>query len=199
MGQAKQRATALTAWQNSLSADERIVASVSGTVYERFVKALEATGMCYRISFFLTEYLANQHAIHVDPIVGFVNDGESEAMASHAWVEFGGKKIDLGLTLTKDSDAQPSGPLLILDRQFTAGRAIYTYHYQRNANAERQIQILLQKPKFDIRYKEIIRIKELEHEAMQRIARNKELIRDFLDTAPDGFSYEAIKQLVMAR
>ena len=152
--------------------------------------------MCYRLAFFLTEYLANQHAINVNPIVGFINDGDTEIMASHGWVEFGGKKIDLSLTLTSYPDAVPPGPLLILDRRFTVGRT-YTYHYQRNTKAQRLVQALLQHPKVDLHSREIILIKEREHEEMQRIVGNKELMRDYLDTAHDGLDYEAIRQMVL--
>jgi hypothetical protein len=42
--------------------------------------------------FFLAAYLLQEHSIQVQPVVGFANDGESEVMVSHAWVEFGGKK-----------------------------------------------------------------------------------------------------------
>jgi hypothetical protein len=31
-------------------------------------------------------------------MVGWVNDGETDAMASHAWIEIGSKKIDIALT-----------------------------------------------------------------------------------------------------
>ena len=49
--------------------------------------------MCYRISFFLQEFLSEKNGISVDIVIGYVNDGESEIMASHAWLEYESKKI----------------------------------------------------------------------------------------------------------
>ncbi len=53
-------------------------------------------GLPYRISFFLQEFLRETHDISVDVVVGYVNDGESDIMASHAWLEYNGKKLTLG-------------------------------------------------------------------------------------------------------
>lgn len=195
MGQAKQKAAAVAEWEKSLSPEERIVLNVARRLHEKFVMALGATGVCYRTSFFLSEYLAKEHGINVDTIVGFINDGEGDVMASHAWVEVSGKKIDLGLTLTEHPDAQPPGPLLILDRRFTQGRAIYTYHSERSPQALRAVERLLADLNLDAGMKEMLRYKEVEHETMQRIAKEKSF-RQYLDAAPDGIDYEAMRKLI---
>jgi hypothetical protein len=136
--------------------------------------------------------LAQRFHIHVDPVVGYVNDGEGEVMASHAWVEFGAKKIDLSLTLTERPDIQPSGPLLVLDRPLTKGRAVYTYHRERGPSAARQVQELMKDPTF----RDALLHKEAEHERMGMIARDRTLMLQYLDSAPDGFGYEQLAQRV---
>jgi hypothetical protein len=186
MGEAKRKAAALASWQSTLSPEERIIYAVSKAAYEKIVKKLGAVGVCYRISFFVSAYLLEERGIHIEPIVGYVNDGETDVMASHAWLEHGGKKIDLSLTLTEHPDIQPPGPLVILDRQFSAGRAVYTYHRERSLAALREVEELMR----DLGYKDTLVHKEAEHRRMEAIANNAALIRDYLDAAPDGFGYE---------
>jgi hypothetical protein len=192
MGEAKKKAAALAGWQDKLSPEERIVSAVSQAAYDKIVRRLGAIGVCYRISFFLTEFLLQEHGIRIEPIVGYVNDGESEVMASHAWVEFGGKKIDLSLTLTERPHVQPPGPLVILDRQFKFGRAAYTYHRERSPAALRRVEELMRVPA----YNEVVLHKEAEHRQMEAIARSPTLIRVYLDAAPDGLGYEELARRI---
>lgn len=188
MGQAKQKSAQLAQWKGSLSADERVIFSVSESAYANIVRALGATGICYRISLFLSAYLLNEHGIQVEPVVGFVCDGESELMASHAWIECNGRKTDLGLTLTENPDAQPPGALIILDREFGHGRAKYTYHRERSPAANRIIEEFMRDPAYSL----IVRHKEAEHEKMTAIAKSPRLIREYLDAAPDGLDYQKL-------
>jgi hypothetical protein len=119
MGQAKKRAAELATWLETLSTDERKVFAVARAAYEKIVKAQNATGMCYRMTFFMTAYLTKELSTQVEPVVGYINDGSDDLMISHAWVEIGGKKTDINLTMTEHPQAQLTGPLLILDREFT--------------------------------------------------------------------------------
>jgi hypothetical protein len=191
MGQAKQNAKALADWTATLSEDERTIVDVAQRVYRAIVLPLEVTGMCYRLAFFLAEFLRDRHGIEVMPVVAFVNDGEDDVMASHAWVEFNSKKTDLSLTKTEHAGQQLTGSLLILDRVFTKGEATYSYHRERDTAA----LALVAKLQADPQYSAFVQAKEKEHAAMLAIARAPGSIRGYLDSAPDGFGYEALAKL----
>jgi hypothetical protein len=192
MGEAKRKASQLAAWLETLAPDEWQVFAVARAAYERIVKALGATGMCYRMSFFLTTYLAQERGVRVDPVVGYVNDGTGDTMISHAWVELGGKKTDITLTMTEHAEAQPTGALLILGREMRKGRATYTYHRERSADALREITELMR----DSRLRHGLLAKEAEHERMIAIAKDLELMRKYLDVAPDGLGYEKLSGMI---
>jgi hypothetical protein len=102
------------------------------------------------------------------------------------------QKIDLSLTITEHPEAQPSGSLVVLDRNMTTGRAIYTYHRERSAAAVRAAQQLMRDPEFG----HLIRHKEGEHEQMVTISKTPEAMRAYLDGAPDGRDYEALAQRI---
>lgn len=192
MGQAKQKAKALEVWRNSLSPQEGILAEVAYAAYRRFVQPRRATGICYRMTFFLAAHLQIAHDIQTSPIVGFVNDGTGDAMASHAWLEYGGKKTDISLTFTADPTAQPSGPLLILDRVFHSGVTNYSYHLQRSTMGQKIIDGLMS----DKSISHLIAHKEQEHQDMERTSKSLDAIIEYLDNAPDGFNYKAMAQLI---
>jgi hypothetical protein len=193
MGQAKQKQAALANWKGSLSANERTIFAVAEAVHKNIVKALGATGMCYRIAFFLADVLRDKHDITTEPVVGFVNDGESALMVSHAWIEFDGKKTDVSLTQTENPAVQLPGPLLLLDRAFGTSRANYTYHREQSEASSRLIESL----KGDSRYAEAVRHKEREHQRMAEIAASWPAIRAYLDSAPDGLGYAALANRVL--
>ncbi|WP_315718604.1 MULTISPECIES: hypothetical protein [unclassified Bradyrhizobium] len=190
MGQAKARTASLTQWRALLDPSEQIVFDVAFRTYERFVKPRAATGMCYRMAFFLTAYLAERHGLRVDPVVGFVNDGTDDLMISHAWIELGGKKTDISLTIT--GQANIPGPLLILDREVTRGLATYTYHRERGAVAEMIEQEFLANP----RGREVVIHKRSEHAQMMAIAADTSSIVPYLNAAPDGLGYRQIAAVI---
>ncbi len=190
MGQAKQKQGALLTWKESLSQDERTVFAVAEAVHKNIVKALGVTGMCYRLAFFLADFLRQEHGIIAEPVVGYLNDGESELMISHAWIEFNGKKTDLSLTQTENPAAQLPGPLLILDRAFGTSRANYTYHREQTEASARLVGMLTSDP----RYRDAVRNKELEHQRMAEIALSWSAMRQYLDAAPDRMGYGALAE-----
>ncbi len=165
--------------------------AVAQATYERIIKARGATGICYRMTIFLTLHLAEGHNIRVEPIVGYINDGTDEIMISHAWIEFGGKKTDISLTRTAHPKAQPTGSLIILDREISRGRASFTYH--RNLSAAPPVpKELLADPRFRL----MLQHKEIEHARMAEIAKNLKSMRTYLDAAPDGFGYEQFASII---
>jgi hypothetical protein len=189
MGQAKIKAAQLAEWKSGLSVKEKVIADVSQAVVKNILKPFNVTGGCYRISFFLTEFLKDRHEISVQPIIGYVDDGAGDVMSSHAWIEFEYKKIDLTLAQT---EGLPTGDVVILDRVYAQGRGNYTYHLKRSAAADDIIRKLLNDPEF----KTVIEHKEREHAQMYAIAQERERMRAYLDAAPDGLNYQALANLI---
>lgn len=149
--------------------------------------------MCYRLAFFLTTLLRVEHGIEVEPVVGYVNDGDGEAMASHAWIEFANKRTDLSLAFTEHPDVQHPGEALILDRVVRAGHR-YTHHRSRTPAALAAAAYAAS----DTRFAEALAHKEAEHIAMVARAKDSQLMRAYLDAAPDGFDFERLAGLVRA-
>lgn len=194
MGEAKRRARRLYQWRQSLSAEDRVVAEVAIRAFDRFVDRFRATGMCYRLSFFLTEYLWEEHGIQAEPVVGYINDGTTRLMASHAWIESSGRRTDISLVHTDNPEVQLSGELIILGEVLKSGTR-YTYHREQNQEALEAIEEL----ELDPRFSAIVLQKRLEHTAMVERGRSAEERRRFLDSAPDGLTYAVLANLTRGR
>jgi hypothetical protein len=184
VGEAKKKAARLSAWRNGLSDAEKVVVKAATQTYERFIVATQATGMCYRMAFFLSTYLRCEHAITAPAIVGYVHDGTGDVMTSHAWIEFNGKKTDISLTMTDEPSVQLQGQLIVLDQVLTDGHA-YTYHRAQNDAALRALETIHADPRF----RPLAARKDREHEMMTDIARDPDRMLSFLNGAPDGFDY----------
>ena len=122
MGQARQRKLesqkfeALDrTWLLSLSSEERQIVEVASRVHQKVVMEGGMWGGCYHLSFFLKRYLKKQRNIEVEVVVGWVGEDSWQGVASHAWVEFGGRKIDVALSRTEDSRTLPTGSFILLD------------------------------------------------------------------------------------
>lgn len=184
MGEAKKRAARLAEWRNGLSEPERIIVSAATQTYERFIVATQATGMCYRMAFFLSTYLRREHSITAPVVVGYVHDGTGDVMTSHGWIEFDGKKTDISLTMTDEPSVQLQGQLIVLDQVLNEGHA-YTYHRAQDEAALRALEAIYADPRF----RQLAERKDREHEMMSDIASDPEKILNFLNGAPDGFDY----------
>jgi hypothetical protein len=190
MGQAKRRSGEIQNWLASLSAEERLIADAAQRLLLRFIDPSEATGMCYRLTYFLHLYLLDK-GIKTTPVVGYVNDGTDEVFVSHAWLDYEGKKIDLALGRAERPNLNPPGDILILDFPFRrAGK--YTYHLAKSAAAIAVESEWLKDP----RGAGIVRHKAAEHEAMERRALNAHDMRLFLDHAPDGLTYSRMASII---
>ena len=130
MGEAKKRRARIQAWSDGLSVEELLICQAALGLYNRFLEPSGATGMCYRMTFFLSLYLKERHGLETVVRVGYINDGTDEIYASHAWLEYNGKKIDLTLANTERPEIQLTGDMLVLDYPFNKGRANYTYHFE---------------------------------------------------------------------
>jgi hypothetical protein len=126
--------------------------------------------------------------------VGWVNDGETDAMASHAWIEIGGKKIDVALTQTEFPEAQPPGPLLILDRVMRRGAAVYSYHLEQSHASVALMMRARESCLPDM--VEMLENKMFEHLRMAASAKSDQLIDAYLNAAPKDRNYETLARLL---
>lgn len=200
MGEAKRRKadidrlkSARSEWLSSLSDDEMVIADVSERAFNRIVWSLRLTGGCYLMTFFLKEYLWQDKALRSDAVVGWVNDGTGPLMASHAWLEVGGKKIDINLALTEYPEVQPPGSVIILDHVIRPGKASYTYHLDRSAEAV----LAEQKGSSSSReFAALCAMKNEEHIAMKARSTSDDLMGAYLRSAPPDRGYERFANLL---
>jgi|SRR4051812_31154454 hypothetical protein len=190
MGQAKRRNAEVQKWLEGLSPEEAQVADAARRLITKFIDASEATGMCYRLTYFLHLYLLEK-GIKTVPVIGYVNDGTDDVFMSHAWLEYEGKKTDLTLARPERPHLNPPGDILIQDFPFRrAGK--YTYHLTKTPAAVAVENARL----IDPQGAGIVRQKAVEHEAMKKRAESVAEMRSFLDGAPDGITYDRFKSII---
>jgi len=190
MGQARRRGAEVQNWLDSLTLEETQILDVARRLLTRFIDPSEATGMCYRLTYFLHIYLMEK-SIKTTPVIGYVNDGTDDLYISHAWLEYEGKKTDLTLARAERPELNPRGDILIQDFPFRRARH-YSYHAAKSEAAIAVERRWLKDPQSA----GIVRQKAVEHKAMEERARSAEEMRSFLDRAPDGFTYDRIKSLI---
>jgi hypothetical protein len=149
-----------------------------------------ATGMCYRMTFFLHLYLA-ELGIQTTPVVGYVNDGTDDVMISHAWLDYNDKKTDITLANPEYPDITPIGQVIVVDRVVHDGH-VYSYHLEQSTKGLAEEALMLRKP----RSAEIVNMKRAEHSAMLARARNASAMRAYIDSAPDRMTFEKLKAAV---
>lgn len=187
MGEAKRAAATWGVFQEGLSPDQKIIAQTARAVWTRFVEPAEATGMCYRITLFLTEYLQSRHGILVDPIIGFGHDRTGPLMMSHGWIEHDGLVTDISLGITEHPDVNPPGQVLIMGRAYRAGHR-YHYHTVQDEAALEALAELAAHPEMAA----VVAQKDIEHRFFSEIAGNSPKRRAYLDAAPDGLNYRRL-------
>ncbi|MET4316269.1 hypothetical protein [Bradyrhizobium sp. RT5a] len=190
MGQAKRRDAELKTWLASLSPAQKVVADAAQRVVTRYVDPAEGTGMCYRLSFFLHLYLLSK-GVRTAPVVGYVNDGTDDIFMSHAWVAHEDKKTDVTLHRPERPHLNPAGDLLILDFPFRRAHK-YSYHLTKSQAAIDLESELLKDPRGGM----IVRHKAEEHVLMSRRAQSAEAMRAYLDSAPDGTTYNRFVSII---
>ncbi|MDB5978363.1 MAG: hypothetical protein JWR07_5123 [Nevskia sp.] len=200
MGEAKRRKAEIErqkneelAWRASLSPEQKISADVAMRAHDRIVRALNLREACYQMALFLNQCLRELHQVETEAVIGWINDGTWEGVASHAWIELGGKKIDISLTHTSHRDPQPSGGLLILDRLVTKGAANYSYYKEQPQSA---IEYLNKLKVASPKAMEIMAQKNKQHQMFEGIARDPERIHLYLNSAPSPTRYDALLRLM---
>jgi hypothetical protein len=175
--------SAVDLWIASLQPTEREVATVALRAFERIVVRCQLVGGCYLLSFFLHKYLNETRGICSEVVVGWVNDGTSPVMSSHAWIETTGKRTDISLSRTEEPNVQLPGALLVLEHVVRPGKAIYTYHRKRWPESIDAIRHLDQ---------ETVTQSEVLHAQMERVAKSDNLIDEYFASAPLDLNYKSL-------
>lgn len=186
MGEAKRKARDLQKWLDTLTVEERVVHNTARALYDRFIRPERVTEMCYHSAFFLHEYIKNSHGIIVEPTIGYINDGTDEVFISHAWLGFRNKKTDVSLTFTSRPEINPPGQLIYHDRVFGQGH-VYNYHREMSEAGRAALEEIRISGGVDM-----VEQKEREHARMLAMADDRSQIRTYLDSAPNGMTYEEI-------
>jgi hypothetical protein len=194
-GEAKRRATAYANAKESLlssvGGDDLVVANAAITLFERFIATKRYTCGCYVTAMFLALYL-REHTINAEPVIGYANDSTDDIFMSLAWLEHGGRKVDLTIHLTDYADAQLPGDLLVLDHVLRPSNVQHTYSRELTAAAQAQYEAMAADPQM----KMLLQHKDQEHWQMQDRASDPEKIKAFPEAAPLGLRFSDMRQVL---
>lgn len=198
MGQARQRKRILKnhekqdrEWLFSLSVEERSIVEVASRIHQNIVMEGGMWGGCYHLSFFLKRYLKKERNIDVDVIVGWVGEDSWEGVASHAWVEFNGRKIDLALSRTENPDVLPSGSFIVLDHVLLRGNAHYRYFLDVPEYAKASLVQMALHPETSTDSS----LAHTRHQRMLAMVNDDEAIDEYLRSVPGGLDYQRLALL----
>lgn len=113
-------------------------------------------------------------------------------MISHAWLEYGGRKVDLTLHLTEAPDVQLPGALIVLDQVLRPGIVRHSYHRERTLAGIVQDEKMMRDPHLAA----LLKHKAVEHQAMSERARDPDLMTRYLESAPEEMGYEAMAEVL---
>jgi hypothetical protein len=188
MGDAAKRKNREAVWRKSLSAEERVVVDVA----LRLSSILPLYGACYQSSFFLFYHLQKVHGLTGKAVVGFVNDGTDTTYCSHAWFTFNNAITDLAIARPLRPDVQHPGPLTIHGFEFKPGWR-WSYHLCASLEDQKFFEQFRNHPVYGIQIQEEENIRE----KMSMISEDNDLIREYLDSADNGFTYDTLAKLVV--
>ncbi len=198
MGQARQRKLERQqfdemsgAWLLSLSAQERAIADIATRLHQRVVMEGGMTGGCYHLSFFMKRYLKKQRNIDTEVVIGWVGEPSWQGVASHGWLEFAGKKIDIALSRTENPDMLPTGDFILLDRVILPGAARYSYHREVPAFARETLTTLALPADTASESRDI----HVRPRPMPAIVEDDEATDEYLNTTPTGLDYRTLALL----
>jgi len=180
-------------WLNSLSPEEKNIATVALAAYNRIVVGMSMTEACYNLAFFLQEHIRLKHGIQTEVVVGWVNDGEWDGAASHAWLEYHGKKTDISLHKTSQSASQPPGDLIVLDQVVKCGECTYTYWKELPLAAEVKLR---QMSNSFPEVAKLIAHKAKEHARILSLANLPNGAERYFSDAPPKCTYEYLARVV---
>lgn len=200
MGQARQRKLMAKKiesldrqWLLSLSSKERAIVDVACRIHQRIVLEGGMWGGCYHLSFFLKRYLKRERNIDVDVVVGWVSEDSWTGVASHCWVEFEGRKIDMALSCTENPQVLPTGGFILLDRVLLQGMADYRYHREVPEQAEETLIQLALAPETAEESRQAHR----QHRQMAAIAADDQAMDTYLSERTGGRDYRTLALLAV--
>ncbi len=196
MGEAKSRRQSYEVAKKRLldrhEGKHRIVAETAINLFDRFILPHHFTGACYQITMTLEKYLIEAHGIASSTIVGYVNDGTDDIMTSHAWLEFDGMKVDIGLHVMDRPDITLPGAVIILDDRLRPGAVEYSYHLSRPPASMAVIDQMLRDPATA----HVARWKEAEHVDMLARSHDPDLRDNYLAGAPAQSSFASMTSVL---
>lgn len=195
MGEKKRRQAAGTTFLDTLTPDEKIVADVASATLKRLVLPNETVTMCYRLAFFLHAYLAKEHGVSTEAVVGYLGSDDMFAQVSHAWIELNGKKTDLSLAFRENALAgEPMSPgeVLILDHVVRPGVPHVYTREETEASRTAKDQLRRRSPQFATAFED----EDAEHDLQKATGRSLETILAFLNDTPDGVTYDRMARTI---
>lgn len=195
MGERKRRQAAGTTFLDTLTPEEKIIADVASATLKRFVLPYRPVTMCYRLAYFLHAYLAKEHGISTEAVIGYLGSADQFAQLSHAWVEFNGKKTDLSLAYREDAlagEPMPPGEVLILDHIARPGVPhAYTREETADSIASKK-RLQQQNPRTATLFEEETALRAL----VMTYQGNLDTILSYLNDAPDGVTYDRMARII---
>lgn len=195
MGQARQRKFQrhsfeqdMGAWLLSLTAEECAIADTAMRVHQKIVMEGGMTGGCYHLSFFMKRYLKKQRGIDTEVVIGWVGEPSWKGVASHGWLEFKGRKVDIALSRTENPEVLPTGAFLLLDRVLLPGVAEYSYHREVPASARETLTNMALMAETAHESREV----HARHRRMLAMVDDDEAIDAYLQTTPTGLDYRTL-------
>jgi hypothetical protein len=196
VGEAKRKVKELKAFLSSMNADEKTTYDLTQRLLNGFIKPKVMHGACYRVSVLLNRILASEYCVASDVVLGWINDGDN-IFISHAWLEVGGKKVDLMAERPMHEESN-RGPTIILDRAFR-GSSNITYSYHRNKTSA-ALAVDAAMAAEDPFYRTMLGVKDAEHAKIATAIASDSAKDAFLDECAarsgDGYTYARIMSVI---
>lgn len=192
VGESKRKNNDLKAFVANLNSDEKTAYDLAQRLLKSLIKPKGMHGACYRVSVLLNRILSNEYGVTSEVVLGWINDGD-DVFISHAWLEIGGKKVDL-MAERPMHEGSNRGPTIILDHVFKGSSNItYSYHLHKTPEA---LAVNAAMSAEDPRYGEMLSIKDREHAKVAAAIASDSDKDAFLDECAicsgDGYTYARI-------
>lgn len=192
VGEAKRKADDLTTFLSHLTVGEKTTYDLTQRLLNGLIKPKGMHGACYRVSVLLNRILAKEYGVASNVVLGWINDGD-DIFISHAWLEIGGKKVDL-MAERPMYGASNRGPTIILDHVFKGSSNItYSYHLDKTPTA---LAVDAKMAADDPHYRDMLSVKDAEHAKIAAAIESDSAKDAFLDECAyrsgDGYTYARI-------
>lgn len=192
VGESKRKGNGLKGFVANLTSDEKTTYDLAQRLLKGLIKPKGMRGACYRVSVLLNRILLIEYGVESEVVLGWINDGD-DVFISHAWLEVGGKKVDLMAERPMHEESN-RGPTIILDHVFKGSSNItYSYHLHKTPAA---LAVDAAMAAEDPGYLEMLRFKDAEHAKIAAAIASNSDKDAFLDECAirsgDGYTYTRI-------